>query len=94
DTRFDASQYAFFGNNVLEEIELGGFEDDNSSNAAFAGLDDLERPLSSQGIALEAEDSSFSDLDDLANTFSKLRRDVNLPKHIGVNNLGTSFSRE
>jgi hypothetical protein len=53
DTRFDASQYAFFGNSVLEEIELGGFEDDNSSNAAFAGLDDLERPLSSQGIALE-----------------------------------------
>ncbi|CAD6233533.1 unnamed protein product [Miscanthus lutarioriparius] len=91
DTRFDASQYAFFGNNVLEDIELGGFEDDNDSNAAFTGLDDLERPLSSQEIALEAEDSSFSDL---ANTFSKLRRDVNLPKHIGVNNLGTSFSRE
>lgn len=94
DTRFDASQYAFFGNNVLEDFELGGFEDDNDSNAAFTGLDDLERPLSSQEIALEAEDSSFSDLDDLANTFSKLRRDVNLPKHIGVNNLGTSFSRE
>jgi hypothetical protein len=29
DTRFDASQYAFFGNNVLEEVELGGLEDDN-----------------------------------------------------------------
>jgi hypothetical protein len=53
DTRFDASQYAFFGNNVLEDFELGGFEDDNDSNAAFTGLDDLERPLSSQEIALE-----------------------------------------
>lgn len=53
DTRFDASQYAFFGNNVLEDIELGGFEDDNDSNAAFTGLDDVERPLSSQEIALE-----------------------------------------
>lgn len=28
DTVFDASQYAFFGNNVLEEVELGGLEDE------------------------------------------------------------------
>jgi len=94
DTRFDASQYAFFGNNVLEEVELGGLEDDNDSDAAFTGLNDVERPLSSQGNVLEPEDSSFSDVDDLANTFSKLRRDVNLPKHIGINSMGTSFSRE
>ncbi|RLM93841.1 hypothetical protein C2845_PM08G00850 [Panicum miliaceum] len=94
DTRFDASQYAFFGNNVLEEVELGGLEEDNDSDAAFIGLNDVERPLSSQGNVLEAEDSSFSDVDDLANTFSKLRRDVNLPKHIGINSLGTPFSRE
>ena len=38
---------------MLEDIELGGFEDDNDSNAAFTGLDDLERPRSSQEIALE-----------------------------------------
>lgn len=25
---FDASQYAFFGNDVLEEVELGGLEDE------------------------------------------------------------------
>jgi len=24
----------------------------------------------------------------------QLRRDVNLPKHIGINSMGTSFSRE
>ena len=53
DTRFDASQYAFFGNNVLEEVELGGLEDDNDSDAAFTGLNDVERPLSSQGNVLE-----------------------------------------
>ncbi|CAL4949599.1 unnamed protein product [Urochloa decumbens] len=76
DTRFDAAQYAFFGNNVLEEVELGGLEDDNDSDAAFIGLNDVERPLCSQGNTLE------------------LRRGVNLPKHIGINNLGTSFSRE
>lgn len=26
-TVFDASQYAFFGKNVVEEVELGGLED-------------------------------------------------------------------
>jgi len=57
---------------VLEEVELGGLEDDNDSDAAFIGLNHVERPLSSQGNVLEAEDSSFSDVDDLANTFSKV----------------------
>ncbi|KAL6603667.1 hypothetical protein ACP70R_044028 [Stipagrostis hirtigluma subsp. patula] len=95
DSRFDASQYAFFGNNAMEEVELGGLEDDNDSNAAFIGLDNEERTLSSQENALEAEDIvSFSDVDDLANTFSKLRRDVNEPNHIGLNNRGGLFSRE
>uniref|UniRef100_A0A2N9EV30 Uncharacterized protein n=1 Tax=Fagus sylvatica TaxID=28930 RepID=A0A2N9EV30_FAGSY len=27
-TLFDASQYAFFGKDVLEEVELGGLEDE------------------------------------------------------------------
>ncbi|MFS7985068.1 hypothetical protein Hanom_Chr11g00994081 [Helianthus anomalus] len=31
---FDASQYAFFGNEVLEEIELGGLEDDQDLSEA------------------------------------------------------------
>ncbi|KAJ1281904.1 hypothetical protein BS78_03G009100 [Paspalum vaginatum] len=78
----------------MEEIELGGLEDDDDSNAAFIGLNDVAHTISSQENALEAEDSAFSDVDDLANTFSKMRRDVNLPEHIGINNLGTSFSRE
>jgi len=38
---------------VLEEVELGGLEDDNDSDAAFIGLNDVERPLSSQGNVLE-----------------------------------------
>lgn len=53
DTRFDASQYAFFGNNAMEEVELGGLEDDNDSNAAFIGLNDAEGPHSFQENALE-----------------------------------------
>lgn len=28
---FDASQYAFFGNDVVEEVELGGLEDDDET---------------------------------------------------------------
>lgn len=28
DALFDASQYAFFGNDVVEEVELGGLEDE------------------------------------------------------------------
>ena len=41
DTVFDASQYAFFGKDVLEEVELGGLEDEEESLAA-AGLDEEE----------------------------------------------------
>ncbi|XP_058071674.1 protein PAT1 homolog 2-like isoform X2 [Magnolia sinica] len=47
DTRFDASQYAFFGKDVLEEVELGGLEDDDS--LGLIGFDDDEYPLSSLG---------------------------------------------
>lgn len=42
DTKFDASQYAFFGNNVLEEVELGGLDDDDAGDAGFVGPGDEE----------------------------------------------------
>ena len=39
--KFNASQYAFFGNNVMEEVELGGLEDDDGcGDADFVGLGD------------------------------------------------------
>ncbi|KAL1112985.1 hypothetical protein V6Z11_D02G161200 [Gossypium hirsutum] len=38
---FDASQYAFFGNGVLEEVELGGL-DDEDEDLPTAGLDEEE----------------------------------------------------
>lgn len=28
---FDVFQYVFFGNDVVEEVELGGFEDDDEN---------------------------------------------------------------
>ncbi|TYG79828.1 hypothetical protein ES288_D02G168300v1 [Gossypium darwinii] len=38
---FDASQYAFFGNDVLEEVELRGLDDEDEDLPA-AGLDEEE----------------------------------------------------
>lgn len=35
---FDASQYAFFGKDVVEEVELGGLEDDDE-NEFVPGLE-------------------------------------------------------
>lgn len=32
---FDASQYAFFGKDVVEEVELGGLEDEDLPVAGF-----------------------------------------------------------
>ncbi|KAJ0501009.1 hypothetical protein HanHA300_Chr11g0395851 [Helianthus annuus] len=46
---FDASQYAFFGNEVLEEIELGGLEDDG---------DLLEAKFEDDEHLLEQEEAS------------------------------------
>lgn len=51
---FDASQYEFFGNNVLEEVELGGLEDDgddaglvesNDKNYQFFSNEDGEEVI-------------------------------------------------
>ena len=44
---FDASQYAFFGNDVVEEVELGGLEDEEEDEIEYvpAGgvVDDVEQ---------------------------------------------------
>lgn len=41
---FDASQYAFFGRDISEEVELGGLEDEQENNdlAVGGGLGDDE----------------------------------------------------
>lgn len=40
NTLFDASQYEFFGQNVGEEVELGGLEDDRDGSPVFGSVDD------------------------------------------------------
>ncbi|KAK9132823.1 hypothetical protein Scep_012351 [Stephania cephalantha] len=87
---FDASQYAFFGKNVMEEVELGGLEDED--DAPFIGFDDEEYRFSERE---EGEDiGSLADIDDLASTFSKLNKVVHEPRNAGVIGDRGSFSRE
>ncbi|XP_078166592.1 protein PAT1 homolog [Carex rostrata] len=97
-TKFDASQYAFFGNDVVEEVELGGLEDgeDKRSNIGFSGIDEEFQP-SYSGDKFEAEGEglgSFSDVDDLASTFSKLNRVVSEPMHSAMDTRAKSFPHE
>ncbi|XP_074575649.1 protein PAT1 homolog 1-like [Curcuma longa] len=102
---FDASQYAFFGKEIMEDIDLGILEDDESVNASFARIDDeyyfptvrdREEIIPSGGHDInEVEGFSYpSDNDDLANTFAKLNRVVSDPRNTGVIGDRGSFSRE
>lgn len=40
DALFDASQYAFFGQDLVEEMELGGLEDGEGDFPFFGPADD------------------------------------------------------
>ncbi|PPR82569.1 hypothetical protein GOBAR_AA38147 [Gossypium barbadense] len=85
---FDASQYAFFGNDVLEEVELGGLDGDDEDLPA-AGLDEEEFLFDQEeGGVLRA----LSDTDDLESTFSKLNTAVSRPRGSGI--IGDRGSRE
>ncbi|GJU12384.1 protein PAT1 homolog isoform X1 [Tanacetum coccineum] len=64
--KFDASQYAFFGNQVLEEVELGGLDDDEEEDIAVAKFQEEEEFL------LEPEEGVFPGIDDISATFSKV----------------------
>nr|BAF00849.1 hypothetical protein [Arabidopsis thaliana] len=92
-TLFDASQYEFFGQN-LDDMELGGLDDDGVIAPVLGHADDDEYHLFDKGEG--AGLGSLSDMDDLATTFAKLNRVVTGPKHPGViGDRGSgSFSRE
>nr|XP_043619574.1 protein PAT1 homolog [Erigeron canadensis] len=81
---FDASQYAFFGNQVLEEVELGGLDDDEEEDIPVTKFEEEE-------FLLEPEEVVFPGLDDLSSTFSKLNKDVT-GSSVGV--FGDQGSRE
>ncbi|TYH44209.1 hypothetical protein ES332_D11G178000v1 [Gossypium tomentosum] len=90
---FDASQYEFFGQNAMEEVELGGLEDDEQDAPVFASPEDDEYHLFDKGEVVGL--GSLSDVDDLATTFAKLNRVVTGPRNPGViGDRSGSFSRE
>ncbi|CAL0326426.1 unnamed protein product [Lupinus luteus] len=80
---FDASQYAFFGKNAAEEIELGGLEDlpvFESNEEFFPNREE------------DDDVRSLSDIDDLTTTFLKLNKVLNGPRSPGI--IGDRGSRE
>ncbi|KAJ8755089.1 hypothetical protein K2173_016762 [Erythroxylum novogranatense] len=89
DAVFDASQYAFFGKDLVEEVELGGLEDEEDYLPPVE-FDEEEEFLfdRQEGEVLGA----LSDVDDLSITFSKLNKVVSGPKGTGV--IGDRGSRE
>ncbi|CAO2826077.1 unnamed protein product [Amaranthus hypochondriacus] len=71
---FDASQYAFFGNDIVEEVELGGLDDEEE--ILVGGIEDDYQLDHEEVDGIE----SFSDIDDLAGALSKLNRTVSEPR--------------
>uniref|UniRef100_A0A803M2D9 Uncharacterized protein n=1 Tax=Chenopodium quinoa TaxID=63459 RepID=A0A803M2D9_CHEQI len=83
---FDASQYAFFGNDIVEEVELGGLEDEE--DIPIVGIE------GDYQIDHEEVDviGSFSDIDDLAGAFTKLNRTVSEPRTGFIGDMGSRES--
>ncbi|KAJ7982000.1 Protein PAT1 like 1 [Quillaja saponaria] len=76
DAVFDASQYAFFGKDVEEEVELGGLEDEEN-DLPIVEFDEEEIFFSrDEGEGIRP----VSDVDDLATTFSKMNKVVSGPR--------------
>ncbi|KAL8474154.1 hypothetical protein ACS0TY_030835 [Phlomoides rotata] len=96
---FDASQYSFFGKGSMDEVELGGFEEEDEGAPVIEGRFGGEDELNEYHLFDKDEGSglgSLSDIDDLATTFAKLNKVVSGPRHPGViGDRGSgSFSRE
>ncbi|KAG8364529.1 hypothetical protein BUALT_Bualt18G0006600 [Buddleja alternifolia] len=94
-TMFDASQYAFFGKDIADEVEIGGLEDEEGCAPVIGGgfgVEEYHLFDKDEGSGL----GSLSDIDDLTTTFAKLNKVVSGPRHPGViGDRGSgSFSRE
>uniref|UniRef100_A0A7N0RHP7 Uncharacterized protein n=1 Tax=Kalanchoe fedtschenkoi TaxID=63787 RepID=A0A7N0RHP7_KALFE len=79
---FDASQYAFFGNDAVDEVELGGLEEeDDDHNTAAIGFNDEEYLLDKKEVGFL---QSVSDVDELATNLSMMNSEFNESRGIGV----------
>ncbi|CAM0882878.1 unnamed protein product [Alopecurus aequalis] len=91
---FDAGQYAFFGKEPREGLELDCLEVDggHGNGGGFNGPEDGLYRLSSVGEEIDNL-SNLSDVDDLASTFAKLNRTVSGTRNPGVIGDRRSISR-
>uniref|UniRef100_A0A2P2JQ87 Uncharacterized protein MANES_14G015900 n=1 Tax=Rhizophora mucronata TaxID=61149 RepID=A0A2P2JQ87_RHIMU len=94
DAVFDASQYAFFGKDLVEEVELGGLEDEEED---LPPVDfEVEEEEEEEEFLFDRQEGqvlgAHSDVDDLASTFSKLNKVVSAPRIAG--GIDVSGSRE
>lgn len=91
---FDAGQYAFFGKEPREGLELGCLEVDggHANGGGFSGAEEGLYRLSSVGEEIDNL-SNLSDVDDLASTFAKLNRTVSGTRNPGVIGDRRSISR-
>ncbi|KAL6522980.1 hypothetical protein OROHE_016486 [Orobanche hederae] len=98
-TMFDASRYAFFGNDISDEVEIGALEDEVEDFHVIGGGFRGEEELNEYHLFDKDEGSGFgllADIDDLTTTFAKLNKVVSGPRHPGIiGDRGSgSFSRE
>ncbi|XP_012087423.1 protein PAT1 homolog isoform X2 [Jatropha curcas] len=84
---FDASQYAFFGKDLVGEVELGGLEDDEEDSPPVEFNEEEFLFVGQEGEVVR----STSDIDDLASRFSKLNKVVSGSTSAGV--IGSRGSR-
>lgn len=98
--RFDASQYAFFGKDVTQEVELGGLEDEDDTGQ-LGTLEDDEYGLSSVCDRDEAEQSEVvseaDNMSELSSSFMRMNRvsgETRLPANIGDLGFGARESPE
>ncbi|KAL6841526.1 hypothetical protein ACP4OV_028669 [Aristida adscensionis] len=96
NSRFDASQYSFFGKAPMGISELGGLLEDggvDGDGSGFGGHDDGGYQFSSMGEEIDSL-SNLSEIDDLASTFAKLNRTITGTRSPGVIGDRRSISRE
>ncbi|KAG6556613.1 hypothetical protein Mapa_001554 [Marchantia paleacea] len=79
DERFDASQYAFFGRDVTQEVEIGGLDEEDDSEQAEVPEDDIVEEAFSlvdgrEEIETFGSTSDVDDVSELETSFLKQNR--------------------
>ncbi|KAL2631220.1 hypothetical protein R1flu_015906 [Riccia fluitans] len=76
DERFDASQYAFFGKDVTQEVEIGGLDEEDDIEQIELPEDDIveETFSGAEDVEVFGSTSDLDDVSELATSFMKQNR--------------------